>query len=112
MQKAQGNETFAAALATDSPVRIGWKLVAIFYAAVHFVEAYLAKTLNQHVKSHTTRDGYLSREANLRKVRTEYGHLKYYGYNSRYEMDVFTVDDVAEAEKYLVKIKTEILKHL
>ena len=52
-KKARENESFAISLGTATQASVNWKLVVLFYAAVHYVEAYLAK-LNQHLRSHTT----------------------------------------------------------
>ena len=64
--KADGNAAFAMSLPLDGQTRIDWALIALFYAAMHYVEAYLA-ALGQHVRSHTTRDTYLGRDINLKK---------------------------------------------
>jgi hypothetical protein len=109
VQKASDNEALAAKLDTASQASLNWKLIIMFYVAVHYVEAYLAKSMSIHLRSHTTRDSYISREANLRKIRTEYGHLKFYGYNARYEVDQFTANDVTDAFAYLANVKNAIL---
>ncbi len=111
--KAEGNQTFAESIDTTNQTRIDWKLVVLFYTAVHYVEAYLAKALNQHLRSHTTRDSYISRETNLRKIRDPYAHLKFFGYNARYEVSGFTTQDVQDALGYLAQVKallTPLLK--
>jgi hypothetical protein len=108
VKKAKGNEAFADSIAPTSQASIDWKLVVLFYVAVHYVEAYLAKT-GIHLRSHTTRDGYVTKERNLKKIRILYGHLKYYGYNARYEMSTFTAKDVKEATEYLDKVKSELI---
>jgi hypothetical protein len=109
VRKAEGNEAFADSIEPTNQARIDWKLVVFFYTAVHYVEAYVAKTLGTHLRSHTTRDSYISKESNLKKVRVSYGHLKYYGYNARYELDGFTPNDVKDAAGYLAQLKTELL---
>jgi len=76
---------------------------------MHYVEAYVAKVMEMHLRSHQTRDSYIAKEANLKKIRVSYGHLKYYGYNARYELDGFTVKDVLEAKEYLAQLKTVLL---
>ena len=91
--KANGNETFARSLPLDSQAGIDWALVAIFYAAMHYVEAYLALS-NTHLRSHTTRDNAVGRDSNLRKIFHEYQDLKYFGYNARYEPPQFKATDV------------------
>lgn len=107
--KAEGNEAFAGTIEPTSQARIDWKLVVLFYTAMHYVEAYLAKNMQMHLRSHTTRDSYVSKESNLKKVRVSYGHLKFYGYNARYEIDGFTIKDVQDAVGYLTQLKTELI---
>jgi hypothetical protein len=109
VNKAKGNEAFADAISPNSQAQIDWKLVVLFYAALHYVEAYLAKQMGVHLRSHTTRDSYVSKESNLKKVRTQYGHLKFFSYNARYEMDKFTANDVNEATEYLAELKAVLL---
>ena len=108
VKKATENEKLADSMQPSSQALINWKLVILFYAALHFVEAYLAKTLDVHVRSHTTRDNYVAREANLRKLRIQYMHLKFFGYNARYEADCFTAAEVTEALADLAKVKGAI----
>lgn len=107
LRKANGNEAFADSIKASSQSEIDWKLIVLFYAAMHYVEAYLAKS-QTHLRSHTTRDGYVTREANLKKIRTEYNHLKYFGYNARYEIDGFTTRDVAAAVAHFATVKARI----
>jgi hypothetical protein len=108
VKKATENEAFANRLDTNTQASINWKLIVLFYTALHYVEAYLAKHLNQHLHVHTTRDSVVSREARLRMLRTEYAHLKYFGFNARYEADQFTARDVADALGYLAQVKGKI----
>lgn len=110
--KADGNATFAGSLPLDNQSRIDWALVALFYAAMHYVEAYLA-TVGQHLKSHTTRDNVIGRDSTLRGIFSEYQDLKYYSYNARYEMCGFTAGDVTNhAMKDFEAIKSHLLKFL
>jgi hypothetical protein len=106
--KADGNAAFAMSLPLDSQTRIDWPLIALFYAAMHYVEAYLA-TLGQHVRSHTTRDTFLGRDANLRKIYSEYQDLKFYGYAARYEAFRFKAEDVTnQAAQHFATIKASL----
>lgn len=107
--KATGNEAFINKIPTDSQAGIDWTLVVTFYVAVHYVEAYLDKQWGVHVRSHTTRDKYFAREASLKKIFAQYGHLKFFGYNARYEVSAFTPQDITDAAKYLTEIKAQIV---
>jgi hypothetical protein len=91
--KADGNAAFALSLTLDNQIRIDWALVALFYAAMHYVEAYLAVS-NQHLKSHATRDNVIGRDAYLKRIYVEYQDLKFYGFSSRYEACAFRAHDV------------------
>ena len=105
LTKADGNAALAMSLPLDSQTRIDWALIMLFYAAMHYIEAYLA-TLNQHLRSHTTRDTVVGRGVNLKKIFTEYQDLKFYGYTARYEAYGFKAQDVTnEAAKHFATIK-------
>ena len=93
VQKAEGNAAFALSLTLDSKPKIDWALIALFYAAMHYVEAYLA-TQNIHLRSHQTRDNAIGRDSKLKKIFVDYQDLKYYGYAARYEPSTFTPKDV------------------
>jgi arginine utilization protein RocB len=104
--KAEGNASFALSLTLDSTAKIDWALIALFYAALHYIEAYLAATSGIHVRSHETRDRMVARESNLRKIFNEYSDLKYYGYNARYEISPFSAEDVQKhASNHFATIK-------
>jgi hypothetical protein len=109
LQKAEGNESFADSIQLTDQAHIDWKLVVLFYTAVHYVEAYLAKSLGAHTRSHTTRDSYVGKEVNLKKVFLSYSHLKFFGYNARYELYGFTAEDVRDAIDDLSQIKALLL---
>jgi hypothetical protein len=106
--KADGNAALALSMTLENQAKIDWTLVILFYAAMHYVEAYLA-TVGQHLRSHTSRDNIVGRDAKLRKIFAEYQDLKYYGYNARYELLGFTANDVTNtAAKHFATIKAHI----
>ena len=86
---------------------IDWALITLFYAGVHYVEAYLA-TIGQHVRSHQTRDNIMGRDRNLRNVFKNHGDLKSFGYTARYETSTFAASIVEDASSYLSEIKTHL----
>ena len=105
--KADGNSTLALSMKLDSQAKIDWALLILFYAAMPYVEAYLA-TVDQHLRSHSARDNFVGRDPRLRKIFSEYQDLKYYGFNARYEMQKFTASDVAVATANFTTVKTHI----
>ncbi len=108
IKKAAGNAAFALSLPLSDQTRIDWALVILFYAALHYVEAYLA-TLGQNLRSHTTRDNAVGRDAKLKMIFSEYQDLKFYGYNARYEASGFKTQDVTDiAAKNFAKIEAHL----
>lgn len=85
----------ALSLSLDTQSKIDWAMVMLFYAAMHYVEAYLARS-GVHMRSHTTRDTVMSRDATLRRIYKEYAELKFFAYNARYEFLGFKPADVTE----------------
>jgi hypothetical protein len=107
--KAEGNAAFALSLPLENQAKTDWALIALFYAAMHYVEAYLS-TIGQHLRGHTTRDNAVGRDSNPRKIYHEYQDLKYYGYNARYEVCGFKPTDVTDiAAGEFAAIKTQIM---
>ena len=109
--KASGNEKFALSIVLKDKIHIDWALISMFYAGVHYVEAYLA-TIGQHIRSHETRDKFVARDTNLRSVYNNYSDLKYFGYNARYEVSNFDAKTVSDAAKHLSAIKTKLKRQL
>ncbi len=106
--KAAGNAALALSMPLNNQTQIDWALVILFYAALHYVEAYLS-TLDQHLRSHTTRDNAVGRDSNLKKIFLEYQDLKFYGYNARYETSGFKAHDVTDiAAKNFAKIEAQL----
>lgn len=102
---------FARSLPLTDQTRIDWALVIIFYAAVHYVEAYLAKR-GIHLRSHASRDSYVARDSVLRQVWNEYQDLKYFGFNARYEFLAFTPHDFTLASQHWDAIELKLKAHL
>ena len=108
LRKLRAMRVSPTSLTHETQTKIDWTLVVLFYAAVHYVEAYLAAQLGIHVRSHQTRDNYIARESNLRKIFGPYQHLKFYGYNARYEIFGFKTKDTQDAQNDLAQIKAHI----
>ena len=58
-QQAQHNEEFIASFDLDSTPYLDWVVTAIFYAALHFVDSYLA-IRGVHLSSHRGRDSLIT----------------------------------------------------
>ncbi len=91
--KAHHDEQFVSSLDLSTSPFIDWAVTALFYAALHYVEAYFA-TMNRHSADHRARDSAIRRDANLRKIYNDYSELKNHSINARYYMTPFVEADV------------------
>ena len=83
LAKAQDNEAFYGAVRGNLASYEGWQVTTIFYAALHYIDAYLAR-MNRHPHGHLERDALVARESNLRRISTDYFELKDRSIDARY----------------------------
>lgn len=111
-QRALDNEEFANvrldARLTD--VERAWIATAYFYAALHWVEAYLAaRQPPEHSRSHTTRKQTISQDPKLSAIQPLYRDLEDASRDARDELRVFTEAEVrALATTKLEPLRTYI----
>lgn len=91
-----------------------WAVTATFYAAVHYVEAYLAAQKPAiHSKDHTMRDSEVERDVILRTVYDEYMSLKQDSKDARYNAHIeITQDDVTRVRADLETVKKALLPYI
>lgn len=82
--KLQGehNEQFLITLGSSSEF-IDWKFVVLYYSALHFGDAYIAKKGIKIIKNHKERRKHYSKELD-RQVFTSYKRLENYSQIARY----------------------------
>jgi hypothetical protein len=74
-----------------------WSVVVGFYAAVHYVNAFLWERLDYEPKSHQDRSRLVNLTAELRPIASSYTLLLDYAYKARYEPGFrLTRDDVID----------------
>jgi len=81
MQSEQ-NERLAKGLVLLSPQLMDWGVTACFYAALHLVDAYLARE-GIHPRNHAEREDWVRRR--LRPIQGNYRDLKRFSLRARYE---------------------------
>lgn len=92
---ARHNEAFVASFDVATTSYRDWIVTGLFYAALHYVEAYFA-TQNYHSSDHRTRDTAIARFSETKKIYSDYSELKNHSINARYfgarfaEVDVTT----------------------
>ena len=85
LDKALDNEAFYGAVRSSLASYEGWQVTTIFYAALHYIDAYMA-TMNRHPKRHQDRDLLISRESKLRRIAPDYFALRDRSIDARYEV--------------------------
>ncbi|MBS1823530.1 MAG: hypothetical protein JST61_16420 [Acidobacteria bacterium] len=94
--KADNNAAFGKSLDLGSQCNIDWALTALFYSAVHYVDAYLANSGNppHAYNTHGKRERFVATDSKLKRVNREYMDLKNFGINARYYCSVTKADKV------------------
>jgi hypothetical protein len=107
LAKAQNNKKFASSLSPDTPTSIGWALTALFYSALHYVDAYNAK-FNTRFTKHELRNKDIGRNPILMPIHDDYMDLCTFSYNARYEFVNFGTGHLQEAQSCHLAIETLI----
>ena len=92
LNQAEHNERFFGSF--DRPVYNDWAMTVLFYAALHYVDAFLAHVGFADPGGHGTRDSYISSVAQLRVIHLEYFRLKNRSTNARYRAGRFSVAEI------------------
>ncbi len=107
---AEHNEKFVGSFDLDSTVYTDWVVTGMFYAALHYVEAYLA-LLGEQPEDHRARDSHVKRH--MPEIGKDYRRLKDDSINARYYGYCFSADDIRRTViPNLEAVKTHILNLL
>jgi len=79
-----------------------------FYAALHYVQAYFAAQ-KIAFKLHTNRATAIARDSKLRGIYQDYRAMQDASEAARYEVNGIKLDDLADAEACLGRVKTAIM---
>jgi uncharacterized protein (UPF0332 family) len=101
LQKAERNSRFFEHLIANCPEYLEWIVVAIFYTALHYVDAFLA-TKGVHPGDHAMRD--LQVKTYLRQHYPIYRALKNDSVDARYDTLSFNDSDVRKNKDRLADI--------
>jgi hypothetical protein len=92
LARAERNRAVARALCEPShalglhPQPLEWAAIAAFYAAVHYVNAFVWERFGQSPGDHQARRGFVSRTAPLNQVLRPYDLLMDLGWQARYAL--------------------------
>ena len=82
LEQARHNRTFFKAIDLDAFP--DWAMTALFYTAIHYVDAVLAVESNTHPDRHDSRDSEVAKSPVLNGIYDEYRKLKTDSFNARY----------------------------
>ena len=93
LKKASHNENFYQSLALESTPYKDWLVVGVFYTALHFIDAYLAKR-HIHPFSHAMRDDWVKKNRELDEIWLDYRDLKEFRMKASYKIYEFTTEEI------------------
>lgn len=108
LETAVRNRDIAMALIDPSfsiavqPPPLEWVVVVAFYAAVHYVNAYLWQRQRYEPHDHAARENAVARAAEIRTVYESYARLRGFAYRARY-VPLFRISRV-HAERALADL--------
>jgi hypothetical protein len=98
LAKAEANARFAMSLPLESQIAADWAVTALFYSAIHLVEAYFAIS-GFHSKTHGEREFRMFGSSDLHPIRMPYAQLKTVSLDARYRVGGFSADYVLNHAK-------------
>lgn len=107
-QKARKNIGLAQDLTNLKGDYRDWRTIALFYAAVHLVQAYLRDKTTEYPQTHAERDRLINANPHLRTIYPSYRELKQLAVTARYTCLPTNDFDVSEAQKQLAVIQAHI----
>lgn len=90
---------------TVQPVPSEWASVVAFYAAVHYINAYLWERLRVEPRNHRERGMYVETDVRLAACRLAYRRLQDAGYRARYNV-TFRLSEQRARELVAVNLAT------
>lgn len=106
--KARHNESFIGQLGQPPAQFPDWAVIGAFYAALHYVDAYLSLR-NIHPPTHHQRSGYVARMRDLRGVYPDYRTLEDTSRDARYTNNPVSPGNVASSLQNFGKVKAHVL---
>jgi len=110
ISKAKHNEQFFSSFDLDKTPYLDWVVNGVFYSTLHYLDSYFAAQ-NEHPSNYFERAGLIRQDANLgrRFYTLWYKPLKDDSENGRYDMRVFTADEIRSD---IIPLLNQIKGHL
>lgn len=108
---AERNEQFAKSLELSDHAQADWAVTAIFYAALHYVDAFFVSRSDKPA-FHTQREGKIRDTPELVGIWMDYRRLKDMSREARYDLAPYTHVEFHSALKHLEKVRSQVLAYL
>ena len=108
IDKADRDADFAYELDQNTESNREWAVIAFFYAALHYIEAYFAARHDLHHMNHWGRDKAIGLDGQLEPIWSPYRELKDAANAARYDVSVCTSDEVQAAAELYEGVKGRI----
>lgn len=108
LTKAQEILALRNTLDLSKPGAIGWSITMLFYAALHYIEAYLVATKGIGCKHHFSRATEIQIDPRIKSLYREYSMLETLSREARYDVSPFDVGDLRYAESCFENVREAI----
>lgn len=106
--RSRRNEEFAASLDISDPINENWAVVALFYSALHYVEAYFVRFGGGCVE-HKQRNERFKADVGIRYAYENYKYLQTLSHTARYQCSGLPDKAYEQASKiHLTAVKKQI----
>ena len=108
LAKASSFETFARSLDPDDAYDRPWIVIAKFYAALHYVDAFLAETGNITVTGHPDRRKLMRSYQQTRMVVRDYLSLEQASWRARYDLMTNPAQEMIDADRAFQAVRARM----
>ncbi len=90
-----------------------WCVTIIFYMALHYIHAYLAKTSNEHPDSHASLQPLIRNDPQIKPLYLKYRHLEDDSRKARYDGEMLTIPQLRnESLRWFKDIQSSVFRLL
>lgn len=110
LAQAGKNERFYKTFDLATTEFLDWAVTGLFYSALHYIDAYLARVKDYHPPEHKPRTRLVATEAKLGIIYEDYRRLKDQSEAARYRVKKFKRKEVEDLEsKRFKRVKHHLL---
>jgi hypothetical protein len=107
LTRAAENEALSKTLDLDNGCQADWAVTMLFYAALHYIDAFLAGK-HLHPRDHDIRDSEVENNGSLSPIYNDYRRLKDNSIAARYEIANFHRANLPPIEARYDRVKSHV----